>query len=256
MKKHKAFSLELQRLSQHDWVERINNIPSIKYSEKPKVASIVWFDFFQNRRIKHYKVLSSNFPLEEIAKQWNKDMNMDSERLAWLLTNLGYTAATAQNRSQILEERRKNIKSNGDILYNGTNSGHGVGAKACFLAVCQQAVLDVLTLSKMNVIVDGKINPEWPNNSKWGTIGYKNKNEVQDLIDWVSKGDMRNLIETLNLHVDISGFLVNLGFGKSVSYAIKVDQTKKYNQVNVDRQEKHEKSFVEFDDYGSDVTHY
>ena len=67
---------------------------------------------------------------------------------------------------------------------------------------------------------------------------------------------MRNLIETLNLHVDISGFLVNLGLEEPASYAIKVDQTKKYNQVNVDRQEKNEESFVEFDDNESDVTHY
>jgi hypothetical protein len=256
MKRHKAFPIELQRLSQHDWEERINSIPSIQSSEKPKVASIVWFDFFQNRRVKHHGVLPSNFPLEAMVKQWNRDMEIESERLAWILTNLGYSSATANSRSQKLIEKSQTIKQDGDILYDGIHSGHGVGAKACFLAVCQQAVLDILTLVKMKVIIEGKINPEWPNNSKFGTIGYKSKKEVQDLIDWISNGDMKNLIETLDLRIDISSFLEAIGFCSPVSYAIKVEQTKKYNQVNLRTQIKQEKSFVEFEDSKETIIHY
>lgn len=256
MRKHKAHHIKLRRLSQHDWVERINSIPSIIHSEKPKVASIVWYDFFNKQIVKHNGVDPSNFPLEMMAKLWNIDMEIEPERLAWLLTNLDYTEETAYGRSQTFPDRSQAKKSKDNPLYVSSYCGNGVGAKACFLAVCKLAVTDILALTKAGVIVNGEIDPEWPNNTKSGTVGYDSKIDVQNLMDWVSKGDMHDLIRTLDLRMDTTKFFEAIGLEVPAPYVLKVKQTKKYNQVNLANQLKQEASFVEIKNYEKRVIHY
>ncbi|MFA6661443.1 MAG: hypothetical protein WCS56_00250 [Bacilli bacterium] len=193
---------ELVKLNQREWVNKINDTKAILESEKPKIASIILYDFFSFQVLPRKR--NPDLPISDLQSQWKVDEeDMKPERLFTILTLLGYPESIAKRRCSC--KRMKKVSS--DLLYNGMGAQRLAGVRSCLISVCEQAVFDVVALDNANVIVDGKVNFNWPPEKCNGVVGYKTKQQVTNLIKWVAGGSMQDFLISLDSDLKADKFL-------------------------------------------------
>lgn len=206
----------LSNLTQQEWVDKIENENRISKNERPKIASIVWYDFFADKILPR----KSNpcLPLNDLSNQWSGRVeDVSDDRVHDILIMLGYSESMANRRSFCKRAKRE---SSG-LLYDGLGTVKVPGARSCLTSVCELAVLDVMALVKANVIIDGKVNPDWPTVGSNGVVGYKDKRQVADLIRWVSDGSMQSLLESLDSDLRVDHFLDMCGIENLAKKGVK-----------------------------------
>lgn len=197
---------DLSSLTQKEWVAKIKNEKRISKSEMPKIASIVWYDFFADKTLPRKS--NPSLPLNDLLRQWSgRDEDVSSARVYDILIMLGYSESMANKRSFCKRAKRESF----GLLYDGLGTVNVSGARSCLTSVCELAVLDVIALVKANVIVNGKVNPDWPTAGSNGVVGYKNQRQVEELIKWVSDGSMQSLLKSLDSDLKVDKFLERLG---------------------------------------------
>lgn len=191
------------QIGRDEWTNRVEAIADLAL--RTKVATIVWWDHVGNG------INGKPHGLDKYVKSWNaisKGGTVAPLALYDALVSVGYPKDVAMKR---VDEGGR-YKPTGDAGKPCDFSVlRGVGAESLLFAVATQAVEDVKYFKEHGVIVDGKVNPNWPSKGSNGVIGYSHKNEVEELIHFFYWGELEKLVKGLGTNLDMDKVLVAVG---------------------------------------------
>lgn len=191
-----------------EWIRRIKTIPVENRDARIKVAGIIWWDY--NDSSKAWASFRS------IPNQWKNDGDLNLDSLVEALCLVGYPKEIAHERALCSRLASSDeIQLDGGTGYPSTSSRRNQGAGAVLLAMYEQAVEDIKSLIASGVIVNGKIAANWPAPKSNGVVGYTSRNEVAQLIQWISNTDTNKFMKELGINSDMSEVLISIGFANA-----------------------------------------
>jgi hypothetical protein len=184
-----------KRKTPEQWANEIASLPVKNEMERCKIANIIWWDYFSEKSFKE------NWThLNALLNKCDASSNVKPERVEELLVLLGWPEKEAHYRSLV-----GNTKHSSD-----QGSNRDAGAEACLYAVCEQAILDFKNLSESGVIVHGRVREGWPAVGSYGSLGYHNRREVEQLIKWIVDGSLQKAMRSLGCFVEENVLMTSL----------------------------------------------
>jgi hypothetical protein len=202
-----------EKVSREEWVKRVESICGV--SLRTKVAAIVWWD--------HLGSGCDNKPtsLDRYVKQWStitKGKAVEPKDVCEALISIGYPEEIAMKRVD-LSKRYSYHEGNKPVDLSILRP---TGADGLMYAVVTQAVEDMKYFVKHGIVVDSKVILNWPAKGHTGAIGYSNRAEVEELINFFLDGDMEQLVSGLGTNLKMDDVLVAVGL--TVGQHVPVEQ--------------------------------